>query len=117
MTTELVFLHVVHIVSILLLTAFTFVAFSAPAETRRTVLMFTGVTALLVLLTGFRMLQELHGLVFPAWIIVKFVCWLGLSALSGIGYRRREKAGVLMLIAVVLLTVAVTMVYAYGKGA
>jgi len=42
---------------------------------------------------------------------MKIVCWLGLSALTGIGYRRRGAAGALALIAIVLIFIAVVMVY------
>ena len=113
-THEMVFLHIVHVVSILVLTAYTFLAFAAPPDTRKRVLAVTGVAALLVLLTGIRMWQAKYGMAMMGWIAVKFVCWLGLAALSAFGYRRREQAGALMLIAVILLTLAVSMVYAFG---
>lgn len=113
-THEMIVLHIVHVVSILILTAATFLSFAAAPDTRRRVLAVTGVTALLVLLTGIRMWQEKYGMAMMGWIAVKFVCWLGLAALSGFGYRRREQAGALMLAAVILLTVAVSMVYAFG---
>ena len=45
------------------------------------------------------------------WAIVKLVAWLGLSALAGLGYRRREKAGALLWVALVLSAVSVVMVY------
>jgi chromate transport protein ChrA len=45
------------------------------------------------------------------WLVVKVVCWLGLSALAGIGYRRRGKAGLLIAVALFLIVTAVTMVY------
>ena len=48
---------------------------------------------------------------FPGWLIVKIVCWLGLSALAGFGYRRRGAAGTLSVIAIVLALVAIVMVY------
>jgi hypothetical protein len=39
------------------------------------------------------------------------VCWLGLSALAGFGYRRRAKAALLAWVAVILSVTAVAMVY------
>ena len=48
---------------------------------------------------------------FAAWMIVKLVCWLGLSALAGIGYRRRGAVCVLKTIASALVLVAVVAVY------
>jgi hypothetical protein len=111
---EIAFLHILHVLSVLVLTGYTFLAFAAAPETRKRVLMVTGTAALLVLLTGLRLWQVKYGWAMMGWISVKFLCWLGLAALSGIGYRRRESAGTLMLVAVVLLALAVTMVYAFG---
>jgi hypothetical protein len=42
---------------------------------------------------------------------VKLACWLALSALAGLGYRRRGAAGALAPIAIALVFVAVLMVY------
>jgi hypothetical protein len=39
------------------------------------------------------------------------VAWLGLSALAGVGYRKREKASVFMVVALVLVFAAVYSVY------
>ena len=102
--------YVLHVSSVLVLTAYTFYAFAAPAETRKRVLMITGIASLLALIGGFGLQAKLnYG--FPGWLIVKMVCWLGLSALAGFGYRRRGAAGLLSLVALVLLVVAVVMVY------
>jgi hypothetical protein len=102
--------RVIHLSSIIVLLGYTFYAFAAPAETRRRVLMITGVAALLVLVTGFGMLHRLH-LGFPGWVIVKAVCWLGLSMTAGIAYRRRARADAFMIIAFALAITAVAMVY------
>ena len=64
---------VLHLSSIIVLLGYTFYAFAAPAETRKRVLMITGIAAVLVLVTGFGMLHRLH-LGFPGWAIVKLVC-------------------------------------------
>jgi hypothetical protein len=101
---------VIHLSSIIVLLGYTFYAFAAPAETRRRVLMITGVSSLLVLVTGFGMLHRLH-LGFPGWAIVKGVCWLGLSMIAGIAYRRRAQADAFMMIAFALAITAVAMVY------
>lgn len=108
---ELIVLHVIHVVSVIALVAFTFYAFAAAPETRKRVMIITGVSALLVLLTGLRMWQGLYGFTFHGWIIVKLVCWLGLSALTGLAYRRRAQAGMLMTLALLLVTIALIMVY------
>jgi len=101
---------VVHLSSIIVLLGYTFYAFAAPQETRRRVLMITGVAALLVLVSGFSMLHVLR-LGFPRWAAVKLVCWLGLSSISGIAYRRRAMADLFMIIALALAITAVAMVY------
>ncbi len=104
-------LHVLHVVGLLILTAYTFFAFAGPADTRKRVMMITGIATLLVLLTGIRMWQGIYAFRPLLWIIVKLVCWLGLSALAGVAYRRREKANLLMTIGLILIIVAVSMVY------
>ena len=105
------FYHIIHVLSVLVLTGYTFYAFAAPAETRKTVVIITGIASLLVLVGGFG-LQAKLALGWPGWLMVKVVCWLGFSALAGIGYRRRGAAGTLAMIAVALVAVAVVMVYA-----
>ena len=102
--------YILHVVSVLVLTGYTFYAFAAPAETRKRVMMITGIASLLALVGGFGLQAKLnYG--FPGWLIVKLVCWLGLSALAGFGYRRRGAAGTLAMVALALATVAVVMVY------
>ena len=107
---ELNLLHVIHVASVIILIAFTFFAFAAAPETKKRVMIITGVATLLIVLTGIRMWQTMyawHG----AWVWVKIVCWLGLSALAGIGYRKRDNAGLFMTIVLLLAVVAVAMVY------
>lgn len=102
--------HIIHLSSLLVLFGYTFYAFAAPAETKKRVMMITGIASLLALIGGFGLLAKLQ-LGFPGWIVVKLVCWLGLSAFAGMGYRKRDKAGLFMVIAVVLAVTAVAMVY------
>jgi cbb3-type cytochrome oxidase subunit 3 len=104
------FYHIIHVVSVLVLTGYTFYAFSAPPETRKRVMMITGIASLLALVGGFG-LQAKLAVGWPGWFIVKILCWLGLSALAGIGYRRRGAAGTLAVIAIALVFVAVVLVY------
>jgi hypothetical protein len=102
--------YILHVVSVLVLTGYTFYAFAAPAETRKRVMMITGIASVLALIAGFGLLAKLnYG--FPGWLIVKMVCWFGLSGLAGFGYRRRGAAGTLALVAIALATIAVVMVY------
>jgi hypothetical protein len=105
-----VFYYILHVASVLVLTGYTFYAFAAAPETRKGVLAITGIASLLALVAGIGLLHKLQ-LGFPGWAIVKIVCWLGISALAGFGYRRRGAAGTLAVVAIVLALVAVVMVY------
>ncbi len=104
------FYHILHVSSLIVLLGYTFYAFAAPAESRKKVLMITGIMSLLMLVSGIGLLHKLQ-LGFPGWAIVKLVCWLGLSAVAGIAYKRRAQADTIMIGALVLAIVAVTMVY------
>ena len=85
---------------------------AGPAEaTKKKVMIITGIANLLILLTGVRMWQSLHGFAPMAWVIVKIVCWLGFAAFAGLAYRRREKVGTYSTVAVLLMTVIVAMAY------
>jgi uncharacterized membrane protein SirB2 len=109
---RLPYYQVLHVFSVLVLTAHTFLAFGNPdPANRKRTLMITGIAALLVIGSGFGMLA-LDKIPFTTgWVLVKFVCWLGLSALAGIAYRRPHLRGALSLVALVLLLTAVTMVF------
>jgi len=102
--------QILHVVSLLVLTGYTFYAFAAPPEARKRVMIITGIASLLALVAGFG-LQAKLAIGWPGWLFVKIVCWLGLSALAGFGFRRRGAAGTLAIIAIALILVAVTMVY------
>jgi hypothetical protein len=108
---EIIVLHVLHVAAALVLVGYTFYAFAAAPETRKPVLIGSGVTALVMLATGIRMWQGIYHFAPAGWLVVKAVCWLGLSALAGIGYRRRAQAGLLAKVAILLVVIAVTMVY------
>jgi len=109
---EFIILHVIHVAAALVLVGYTFYAFAAPPETRKRVMIWAGGASLVMLLTGLRMWQGIYQFAPAGWLIVKIICWLGLSALAGIAYRRREEAGLLAWIALVLAVIAVVMVYA-----
>ena len=103
--------HMMHVLSIIALTAATFMAFAAPKpELRKRYLMVTGILSLLALVGGFGLVARLsYG--WPAWILVKVVCWLALSALTGIAFRKPEARGTLGLIGAIAVATAVFMVY------
>jgi hypothetical protein len=102
---------VIHVFALLVLSGYTFYAVAAPAESRKKVLMITGIASLLMLISGFGLISKLYANHFAGWMIVKMVCWLGLSAMAGLGYRRRAKAGLFAALAVLFVFVAVLMVY------
>jgi membrane-bound ClpP family serine protease len=108
---ELSGLHVLHVGAALVLMGYTFYALAAAPETRKRVMIWTGAASLVMLLTGLRMWQIAYGFAATGWVFVKIACWLGLSALAGIAYRKRERAGALAWVALILVVVAVTMVY------
>ncbi|HZZ58120.1 MAG TPA: hypothetical protein VFE31_09845 [Opitutaceae bacterium] len=104
-------LHVIHVASALMLIGFTFFAFAADPAKRKLTLAWGGVASLLVLLTGLRMWQAQFNFVFAGWIAVKILCWILISALAGIGFRRRAHVGLWMTLALLAAALAVTMAY------
>jgi len=109
---RLPYYQLLHIFSLLVLTAHTFMAFGNPdPANRKRTLMVTGIAALLMFVSGFGMLTIQKIPFATGWVLVKFVCWLGLASLDGIVYRKAHLRGVLSLAALLLLLVAVVMVY------
>ena len=103
--------YILHVFSVLVLTGYTFYAFAAPAEKRKKVMIITGVASLIALVGGFGLLTKLYNNQFAPWVIVKIVCWLGLSALAGIGFRKRDKSCVFMSVVLALTFIAIFAVY------
>ncbi len=103
--------QVLHVVSMILLTAFIFQAFANPdPKNKKRTMMITGILSLLMLVGGFGALAVMK-LGFPTWIIIKLVCWTALSAMAGIAYRKPEKIPALTGVTIVLILVAVSTVY------
>lgn len=106
------FYYILHVFSLLVLTAHTYMAFANPApENRKRTMMITGIATLLMLVSGFGLLSKIHGNQFYGWVIVKIVCWLGFSALAGFAYRKAHLRGLLSTVGLSLLLVALVMVY------
>ena len=100
----------VHVTSVILLSSVTFAAFAAPdPDNRRHYLMRSGVLSLLVVISGFGAMGML-GLGFPGWAMVKALCWLVLSGLTGMAFRMTGQILMLRAVAVVVILVAVAMV-------
>lgn len=110
---RLPYYQVLHILSLIVLIAQTFMAFANPLpENRKRTMMITGIAALLMFISGFGMLT-LNKIPFATtgWIWVKTFCWLGVAAMAGMAYRKAHLRGVLSVVTMMLLAVAVFMVY------
>lgn len=105
--------QITHIASLIALTGGAFYAFAGSPESRKKVMIITGIASLVMLVSGFGMLARLHANQFQPWVIVKMVCWLALSGLAGIGYRKRAQAPLLMSIIALLVLTALYMVYSF----
>ncbi len=109
---RLPYYQILHLLSLIVLTAHTFMAFANPApENRKRTMMITGIAALLMFISGYGMLHLLKIPFTTGWVLVKFGCWLGLSALAGFAYRKAHLRGVLSIVALLLIVVALCMVY------
>ncbi len=105
--------YLLHIFALFVLTAHTFMAFGNPdPANRKQTMIITGIASLLALVGGFGLMAKLHPTEYGAlWFIVKLFCWLGLSALAGIVYRRPHLRGKLAAAALAFILVALFMVY------
>ena len=102
--------QLLHVISVILLSGVTFAAFAAPqSENRRPALMMSGVLGLLVVITGFGTMGMME-MGFPGWAIVKVVCWLVLTGLTGMAFRMTAQIPMLRIVAVAVITIAVWMV-------
>ncbi len=107
-----VYYSLLHVFSLFILSAHTFMAFANPApENKKRTMIVTGIASLLVVVSGFGLLAKLYPGQFPGWAIVKLLCWLGLSSLAGIAYRRPHLRSTLAIVALLLTLTALVMVY------
>lgn len=105
-----------HVAAGFLLTALTFAACAAPDPgKRRRSLMLTGILSLIMLVGGFGLVARLYGNAWESWMFVKIACWLGLSAIAGIAYRKPEKGRGLMLITTAFVLLGVGTVYFHNR--
>jgi hypothetical protein len=104
--------ELLHVFSVIFLTGLTFFSFASPRpEQKRLMMIMTGILGLVILVSAFGMISVIYENHFTGWMIVKIGCWLGLTALGGIVYRRPEKAPAFLGLATLLVLVAVFMVY------
>ncbi len=102
--------HLLHLASVILLSGVTFAAFAAPQQDkRRPYLMMSGILSLLVFLSGFGEMG-MREMGFPGWAIVKVVCWLVLTGLTGMAFRMTAQIPMLRIVAVAVIAIAVWMV-------
>ncbi len=102
---------VAHVLSAFVLVAFSFQVFIAPhPQFKRRLMMYTGIASLLMLVAGFGLQAKLNA-GFPLWLIIKIVCWFGVSALSGLAFRSPARARIYSLVALGLVAIAVYCVY------
>jgi asparagine N-glycosylation enzyme membrane subunit Stt3 len=101
-----------HVFALFVLSAHTFMAFANPApENRKRTMIITGSASLLALIAAGGLMAKLGYSWGSGWVIVKLICWLGLSGLAGIAYRRPHLRGTLALVALALTLTALVMVY------
>ena len=106
------YLHILHVYSLLILTAHTYMAFANPApENRKRTLIITGIAALLLVVSGCGMVKPVFSFG-SGWVVVKLLCWLAFSALAGVAYRKPELRGTLSFVGLTVLLVALVMVFA-----
>jgi uncharacterized membrane protein SirB2 len=104
--------YVLHVFSLLVLTAHTYMALANPDPAgRKQTLIITGVASLLMLVSGFGLVARVHQGHMEPWVFVKLACWLGFSALAGLAYRKAHLRGVLSVAGLGCLLVALWTVY------
>ena len=102
--------QVAHIFAVVMLTAVVFGALAAPhPEHRRRAMMWSGILALVALVSGFGLLAK-GGFGFQGWVIVKVACWLGLAVFPSLAFRRPGQARALRLLTLTAVFLAVAMV-------
>lgn len=106
------FYHFIHVFALLLMAGVTFAAIANPApERRRSALMWSGILSVVVLVGGFGLVAKALGSEWQPWVFVKIGCWLGLSAMTGLIFRRPGLGKIWGLIATALIGIAVYSVY------
>lgn len=103
--------QLLHVGSMVALTAFTFMAFANPdPKGKKRTMMITGILSTLMFIGGFGLISVLKT-GFPAWVWIKLVCWLGLSGMAGMAYRKPESAEKFKLITLAVILIAIVTVY------
>ncbi|MDF1836437.1 MAG: SirB2 family protein [Planctomycetota bacterium] len=103
--------QLIHVISLVLLTAASFYALGGPTpERRKKSLILTGILSLTMLVGGFGLMARLK-LEWDGWIFVKIACWIVLSALAGLAFRKPKSTCTLGMVGALAIAIAVFMVY------
>ena len=112
------YLQIAHVLTVIFFISATFVAYAAPvAERRKRMSMFSGILALLVLVTGFGLLDMAghasaeNALRYPLWSFVKMAVWLVVAVLGVAVFRQPDRARLFGWLTGLLALLAVVMVY------
>ncbi len=102
-----------HVAAAFLLVGFTFFVFASPklAENKRKAVIISGILSLVMLVGGFGLVSKIYDNVWHSFILIKIVCWLGLSAMAGMAYRTPEKVRTMAYMSRLLVLVALWAVY------
>ena len=104
------FYHILHIFCLFFLVAITFAAILNPEDnSRKKTLMLSGIASLIIFVSGFGLVAK-AGTGFPFWLIVKMICWLAISSIAGIAYKKKELSQFLKTSLFVLVGLAIIMV-------
>lgn len=102
---------IVHIVALVLLAGVCFAALAAPQpDRRRFSLIWSGVLALIVFVTGFGLLGVRRMSPYEGWVIVKLVCWLALAMAAPMAFRRPARVTMLSAVTIGAIVIGVVMV-------
>ncbi|HMO18984.1 MAG TPA: hypothetical protein PKA63_13045 [Oligoflexia bacterium] len=105
------YFYILHVFSIIALFASCAASAANPAPDRRKqMLMFSGIFSLLAVLSGFG-IAGIGKFGFTLWVWVKIVCWLVLSVLVGVFFRRPDKSGLVLGAATFSVLIALASVY------
>ncbi|MCP4091838.1 MAG: hypothetical protein GY747_00170 [Planctomycetes bacterium] len=102
-----------HVAAAFLLVGYTFFVFASPKlpENRRKVMIISGLLSLVMLFGGFGLVAKIYDNTWHTFLFIKIACWLGLSAMAGIAYRKPQQVRTMAYLTRLLVLVAVWAVY------